>query len=80
MGKSKNTHKVVLMQGAVSATFRLNDKEYESLKKSERPYYPNCLYNFAAFAWADYDISRSKRGRFHSIFNYHRGDFYWYDE
>ena len=77
---NKNTHKVRLMQGGVSATFRLNDREFELLKKAERPYYPNCLYNFAAFAWADYDISRSKCGRFHSIFNYHNGDFYFYEE
>jgi hypothetical protein len=77
---NKNTHKVTLTQGGISATFRLNDREYELLKKSERPHYPHCLFNFAAFAWADYDISRSKRDRFNSIFNYHKGDFYWYDE
>ena len=77
---NKNTHKVTITQGGVSATFRLNDREYELLKKSERPHYPHFLFNFAAFEWADYDISRSKCGRFHSIFNYHKGDFYWYDE
>ena len=77
---NKNTHKVTITQGDVSATFRLNDREYELLKKSERPHCPHSLYNFAAFAWADYDISRSKRGRFHSIFNYHKGDFYWYED
>ena len=69
---NKNTHKVTLMQGGVSATFRLNDREYELLK--------HFLFNFAAFEWADYDISRSKCGRFHSIFNYHKGNFYWYEE
>ena len=77
---SKNTHKVTLTQGGVSATFRLNDKEFESLKNSERPHCSHCLYNFSAFAWADYEISRSKCGRFHSIFNYHKGDFYWYED
>ena len=80
MAKSKNTHKVVLTQGGVSATFRLNDKEFESLKRYERPHCRNFLYNFSAFTWADYEISRSKCGRFHSIFNYHKGDFYWYEE
>jgi hypothetical protein len=77
---NKNTHKVVLTQSGVSAVFRLNDREFELLKKSERPHYPNFLFNFSAFAWADYDLSRSKCGRFHSIFNYHNGDFYWYEE
>lgn len=77
---SKNTHKVTLSQCGKEATFRLNDKEYMALKRSERPHYPNYLYNFAAFAWADYGISRSKSSRFHSIFNYHNGDFYYYEE
>ena len=80
MGKSKNTHKIVLIQGDVNAIFRLNDREYKLLKKYERPYYPNYLYNFAAFAWAYYEISRSKCDRFHSIFNFYKGDFYWYDK
>jgi len=77
---SKNTHKVTLMQYGKEATFHLNDKEYKALKASERPHYPNYLYNFAAFAWADYDISRSKRQRFHSIFNYHNGDFHFFKD
>jgi len=75
---NKNTHKVMLSQGGVNATFRLNDREFELLKKSQ--YRPHTLYNFAAYAWADYDISRSKCGRFHSLFDYHKGDFYWYEE
>ena len=80
MAKSKNTHKVTLMQGGTEATFRLNDREYELLKKSVVPHYHNRLYNFAAFAWAHYDISRSKSGRFHSIFDYNKGDFHFFEE
>ena len=77
---NKKTHKVTLMQCGVTATFRLNDREFELLKKAARPHYPHFLFNFAAFAWADYDISRSKRGRFHSIFDYHKGDFNFFEE
>lgn len=80
MAKTKNTHRVTLMQGGVEATFHLNDREYELLKKSVVPHYYNRLYNFSAYAWADYDISRSKRDRFHSLFNYHKGDFHFFEE
>lgn len=77
---NKNTHKVTLMQGGVEATFHLNDREFELLKKYAVPHYHNRLYNFAAFAWADYEISRSKCGRFHSLFDYHKGDFHFFED
>ena len=74
---NKNTHKVTLMQGGVSVTFNLNDREYELLQKSQ--YQKGSLYNFAAYTWADYDLSPYKRGRFHKYFNYHNGDFFWFN-
>ena len=64
--KKKLTHKVTLMQGGVEATFRLTDEEYNALEK---------CFNFSIFAWANHNISKSKCNRFHSIFNYHNGDF-----
>lgn len=80
MSNNKNTHKVTLVQGGIEATFHLNDREFELLQKSERPHYPRFLYNFSAFAWADYDISRSKRNRFNSIFDYDKGSFHYFVE
>ena len=77
--KKKLTHKITLSQAGVNATFRLTDKEYDALKRCEDRYNGKC-YNFSIFAWADYDISRSKCGRFHSIFNYHKGDFYFFED
>lgn len=77
--KKKLTHKVTICQGATEATFRLTDKEYNALEKC-LVHHSGLCYNFSIFAWADYDISRSKRNRFHSIFNYHNGDFYFFVE
>lgn len=77
---SKLTHKVTLKQGDVEATFRLTDKEYKALLNSQALQYRNMLYNFAAFAWADYEISRSKSDRFNRIFDYHKGDIYFFEE
>ena len=75
--------KVVLSQNGVSATFKLTENEYNKLKtysKKKDSSRMGDMYNFSAFAWADYEISRSKCGRFHSLFNYHKGDFLWYLE
>lgn len=77
--KKKLTHKVTLMQGGVEATFRLTDEEYNALEKCKENYGGRC-YNFSIFAWANHDISKSKCNRFHSIFNYHNGDFYFFEE
>lgn len=77
--KKKLTHKVTLTQCGREATFRLTDKEYNLLKRIKEVYNGRC-YNFAVFAWADYDISKSKCNRFHSIFNYHNGDFTFFEE
>ena len=79
--KRKNTHKVTLTQGGTKATFLLSDTEYSSLKGYERPHNPHFMYNTAAHAWAHYCLSRSKRGRFFSLFGYRtEGDFVWLDE
>ena len=76
--------KVTLSQNGVSATFRLTNEEYKQLRNYSDKKHGSSrmgdMYNFSAFAWADYEISRSKCGRFHSLFNYHDGDFLWYLE
>lgn len=77
--KKKLTHKVKLIQGGTEATFRLTDKEYNILERYKSLYNGKC-FNFSIFAWADNDISYSKRKRFHSIFNYHKGDFIFFEE
>ena len=76
--KKKLNYKVTLCQSGVYVTFRLNSKEYNALKLC-RNRYGRC-YNFAIFALADNDISRAKCGRFHKFFNYHKGDFDFYEE
>ena len=80
----KLTHKVVISQGGVNATFRLSDKEMESLcasswTRSNGKHMGNC-YNFAMYAFFEYETTRSKYNRFASVFNYHKGDFFWYEE
>lgn len=80
MIKGKLAHKVRLVQGSTEATFRLTDKEYEGLVRSQALRYRNMLYNFAAFAWADYELSPSKGNRFNRIFDYHKGDVYYFEE
>ena len=68
-------HKVEFSANGKYAVFKFSDDElkkligYDDGKQSSKW---GWLYNFSAFALFDYDInSRSKRGRFHSIFNYH---------
>lgn len=80
MNRKKLTHKVRLTQGNTEATFKLTDKEYEGLIKSHPFKYRNILYIFAAFAWADYELSRYKANRFNKIFGYHKGDIYYFEE
>ena len=80
----KLTHKVVISQGGVNATFRLSDKEMESLcasswTRSNGKHMGNC-YNFAMYAFFEYETTRSKYNRFARLFNYHKGDFFWYEE
>lgn len=80
----KLTHKVVISQGGVNTTFRLSDKEMESLcasswTRSNGKHMGNS-YNFAMYAFFEYETTRSKYGRFASVFNYHKGDFFWYEE
>ena len=77
--KKQLPHKVTLMQGGTKAIFRLTYQEYDALKKCKDMYSGKC-FNFAIFAWANYDISKSKCGRFNSIFNYHNGDFLFFEE
>lgn len=73
--------KVKLSQAGEEATFRLTDEEYNKLntasKNKENYGYWGVMYNFSAFAWADYALSPSKRGRFNATFNYHKGDVMW---
>ena len=80
----KLTHKVVISQGGVNATFRLSDKEKDGLRaprwwRSNDRQMGNC-YNFAMYAFFEYETTRSKYGRFASLFDYHKGDFFWYEE
>lgn len=80
----KLTHKVVVSQGGVDATFRLTDKEMDGLRAASRTrsnskHTGNC-YNFAMYAFFEYETTRSKYGRFASLFDYHKGDFFWYEE
>lgn len=80
MATSKKTHKVTLYQKGKDVTFRLNDKEYNELKGYADTWNSNFMYNFSAFAWADNTLSRPKCGRFYANFNYHDGDFYFFEE
>lgn len=77
----KLTNKVVISQCGVGAVFRLSDKEMDGLRASskdkEKKYSGHC-YNFAMYAFFEYETSRAKYSRFASLFDYHKGDFYWY--
>ena len=80
----KLAHKVVISQGGVNATFRLSDKEMDGLRasswwRSNDRQMGNC-YNFAMYAFFEYETTRSKYGSFASLFDYHKGDFFWYEE
>lgn len=80
----KMAHKVVISQGMVNATFRLNDKEMDGLRASSwvtsnSKQIGNC-YNFAMYAFFEYETTRSKFGRFARLFEYRKGDFFWYEE
>jgi hypothetical protein len=88
MEKKKLSHKVTISQCGKEAVFHLSDKELNGLRRSsiytaqekERALiatYGRC-YNFSMYAFFEYETSYSKCGRFSSIFNYHKGDFFWY--
>lgn len=91
MAKQLN-NKVVISQAGVEATFRLSDKELKNLRYSSRytkqekesgrveKAIMGNAYNFAMYAFFDYETTRAKSGRFHKTFNYHKGDFFWYLE
>ena len=78
--KNKNIYKVTLMQSNVEATFHLNEKEMQALQKSASVLDKGRVYEISMFAWANYDLSRSKCNRFHSVFNYNKGDFFFFVE
>lgn len=78
--KNKNIYKVTLMQSNVEATFHLNEKEMQALQKSASVFDKRRVYEISMFAWANYDLSRSKCNRFHSVFNYNKGDFFFFVE
>ena len=61
--KKKLTNKVVISQGGVSSVFRLSDKEMDGLRAS---------------SWDKEKKYSAKYGRFASLFDYNKGDFYWY--
>ena len=80
----KLTHKVVISPRGLNATFRLSDKEMDGLRASSwdrgNSKHAGNSYNFAMYAFFEYETTRSKYGRFASVFNYHKGDFFWYEE
>lgn len=83
-------HKVEISQCGVSAVFRLSDKELKDLRlysnytaqEKENGFLEKArhghAYNFSMYAFFEYAMTRGKSGRFHGIFNYHKGDFLWY--
>ena len=79
----KLTHKVIISQGGVNATFRLSDIEMDGLRAASwdrgNKHMGSC-YNFAMYAFFEYETTRSKYGRFASLFNYHKGNFFWYED
>jgi hypothetical protein len=91
MAKKLN-NKVVISQAGVEATFRLSGKELKGLRYSSRHTRQEMengflekatmgnAYNFSMYAFFDHETTRAKSGRFHSLFNYHKGDFFWYLE
>ena len=60
-------YRVLIAQGLRTYWFRLSREEFEAIPKDE--------YNFAWFAWADYELSPSKKSRFNRLFRYENGDF-----
>ncbi len=91
MAKQLN-NKVVISQDGVEATFKLSDKELKGLRRSSRytrqekeiGFLENATmgnaYNFSMYSFFDYETTRAKSARFNSLFNYHKGDFFWYLE
>lgn len=89
MAKQLN-NKVTISQAGVEATFRLSDKElrqlrvYSNFNKQEEnngfleKARLGIAYNFSMFAFFEYETTRSKYGRFASLFDYDKGDFFWY--
>ena len=71
------THFITLYQGGKEATFKLNKKEYDYAMLIKKH---GCNYNFEWFAWADYELSTSKRHRFNEIFDYDKGNFLIVDD
>ena len=91
MAKQLN-NKVVISQAGVEATFRLSDKKLKGRRHSsiftrqdkesgkvDKAIMGNA-YNFSMYAFFDYETTRAKSGRFHKVFNYHKGNFFWYLE
>ena len=87
MGKVNN-NKVEISQAGVDAIFRLSDKELKVLRlysnrrgdySTEQALKANfgTCYNCYMHAFFDYETTRSKSGRFNSLFNYHKGDYTW---
>jgi hypothetical protein len=89
MAKQLN-NKVVISQAGVEATFKLSDKELRNLRHSSRytrqekesgrvdKATMGNAYNFSMYAFFEHETTRAKSGRFYKLFDYHKGDFFWY--
>ena len=78
----KNSHKVVISQGAIKATFHFNDKEMAALRvySEDQKSTMGRSYNFSMYAFFENKTTSYKHGRFLKLFNYNGGDFFWYEE
>lgn len=79
----KLTHKVIIIQSGVTATFRLSDKEMDGLCASsqdrDNKSYGRC-HDSAMYAFFEHETTRSKYDRFIHLFgtnDHNRGDFFW---
>ena len=83
---------VTISQAGVAATFRLSDKELRNLRsyseytkqEKEQGFLDKATmaqaHNFSMYAFFEYNTTKTKYGRFASLFNYHKGDFFWWLE
>lgn len=85
-------NKVTISQAGVAATFRFSDKELRNLRsyseytkqEKEQGFLDKATmaqaHNFSMYAFFEYNTTKAKYGRFASLFNYHKGDFFWWLE
>lgn len=78
MARKVCNNKVEFSACGKSVTFRLSDKELRMLRRSSifyngdkwETFTHGTMYNFAAYAFFEYETSRAKYGRFISNFPY----------